>query len=104
MFLLDVVFFLANAVLDLAWWAVILAVIVQLLVNFNVLDTRNRFVWAVADGLYRVTEPMFARVRRVLPQIGSFDLSPLAVLLLITAAQMLLGAVRGYMMSGGLYF
>ena len=41
---LDVVFYLAGAVLDLAWWAVIIAVIVQLLVQFNVLDTRNRIV------------------------------------------------------------
>jgi YggT family protein len=101
---LDVVFFLAGAVLDLLWWAVILAVIVHLLVNFNVLDTRNRFVWMIADFLYRVTEPMFDRVRRYMPRFGAIDLSPLVVLLLISAAQLLLRAVRNYMLAAGVYF
>lgn len=101
---LDVVFFLLGAVLDLAWWAVILAVIVQLLVQFNVLDTRNRIVWMIADFLYRMTEPLFARVRRFLPRFGAIDLSPLVVLLLITAATILLGAIRGSLIRSGAYF
>jgi YggT family protein len=101
---LDVVFYLAGAVLDLLWWAVMLAVVVQLLVNFGVLDTRNRIVWTIADFLYRVTEPLFGRVRRILPSFGSIDLSPLVVLLLITACQMLLGAVRRSLFLNGMYF
>ena len=101
---LDVVFYLAGAVLDLLWWAVMLAVVVQLLVNFGVLDTRNRIVWTIADFLYRVTEPLFGRVRRVLPSFGAVDLSPLVVLLLITALQILLGAIRNDLFRAGLYF
>ncbi|MBW8268240.1 YggT family protein [Caldovatus sp. SYSU G05006] len=101
---MDAVFFLLQAALDLFWWAVVVAVIVQLLVQFGVLDTRNRFVWAVADFLYRITEPAFRRVRRWLPDLGAVDLSPLVVLLLITAAGILLNAVRRYMILGGLYF
>ena len=102
--ILDAVFFLLQAVLDLFWWAVILAVIVQLLVQFGVLDTRNRFVWVIADFLYRVTEPAFQRVRRWMPNFGPLDLSPLVVLLLITAASILLRAIRGYLIRGGIYF
>jgi YggT family protein len=101
---LDVVFYLADAVLNLLWWAVMLAVVVQLLVNFGVLDTRNRIVWTIADFLYRVTEPLFGRVRRVLPNFGPVDLSPLVVLLLITACQMLLGAIRRSLFLNGMYF
>ena len=55
MYLLDAVFFLIKALLDLLWWAVLLAAIVQTLIAFNVLDTRNRVVWTIADFLYRVT-------------------------------------------------
>ena len=55
-------FFLVRAALDLLWWAVLLAAIVQTLIAFNVLDTRNRVVWTVADFLYRLTEPLFRRV------------------------------------------
>ena len=102
--LLDAVFFLVRAVLDLLWWAVLLAVIAQLLIQFGVLDTRNRFVWTVADFLYRITEPLFRRVRAVLPNLGALDLSPLVVLLLITALQILLGAIRNYLFRAGLYF
>jgi YggT family protein len=101
---LDAVFFLASAVLDLLWWAVVLAVIVQMLVQFGVLDTRNRIVWTVADFLYRVTEPLFRKVRRVLPAFGPIDLAPLAVLLLITAGHIVLGATQRYLILGGLYF
>ncbi len=101
---LDVVFFLVRAVLDLLWWAVLLAVLVQLLISFNVLDTRNRFIWTVADFLYRLTEPLFSRLRRVLPQLGPVDLAPLAVLLLITATDMLVNAIRNSLITSGMYF
>jgi len=101
---LDAIFFLANAVLDLLWWAVILAVIVQMLIQFGVLDTRNKIVWTVADFLYRVTEPLFGRLRRILPSFGPVDLSPLVILLLITAGHIVLGAAQRYLIVGGLYF
>lgn len=101
---LDVVFFLAGALLDLAWWAVILATIVQLLVSFGILDTRNRIVWTIADFLYRVTEPMFAPIRRRLPRFGNFDLSPVVVLLLLQAGILLLNATRGALVRSGAYF
>jgi YggT family protein len=101
---LDAVFFLANSVLDLLWWAVILAVIVQMLIQFGVLDTRNKVVWTIADFLYRVTEPLFRRIRRILPTFGPVDLAPLAVLLLIKAVEIVLGASARSLMLAGLYF
>jgi len=102
--LLDAVFFLIRAGLDLLWWAVLLAAIVQTLMSFNVLDGRNRVVWTIADFLYRVTEPMLRPVRNRLPQLGGIDLSPLVVLLLITAVSIAVSATRGYMLQSGLYF
>jgi YggT family protein len=102
--LLDAVFFLVQAALDLFWWAVLLAAIVQTLMAFNVLDGRNRIVWTIADFLYRVTEPALRPIRNRLPNLGGVDLSPLVLLLLITAATMLVGALRRYMLMSGLYF
>ena len=102
--LLDAVFFLVQAALDLFWWAVLLAAIVQTLMSFNVLDGRNRIVWTIADFLYRVTEPALRPIRNRLPNFGGVDISPLVLLLLITAATMLVGAVRRYMLMSGLYF
>lgn len=102
--LLDAVFFLLQAGLDLFWWAVLLAAIVQTLMAFNVLDGRNRIVWTVADFLYRVTEPALRPLRQRLPNLGGIDLSPLVLLLGITAASIALAAIRGYMLHAGIYF
>jgi YggT family protein len=102
--ILDALFFLVMAGLNLLFWAVILAAIVSTLVSFGVLDTRNRFVWAIADFLYRATEPLLRPVRNRLPNLGGIDLSPLVVILLIQAAMLLVGAIQGYLIRGGLYF
>jgi YggT family protein len=102
--LLDAVFFLVQAGLDLFWWAVLLAAIVQTLLSFNVLDGRNRIVWTIADFLYRVTEPALRPIRNRLPHLGGIDLSPLVLLLLITAATIAVGALRSYLLRSGLYF
>ena len=55
----------------------------SLLVSFGVLDTRNRTVWTIGDFLARVTEPVLQPVRRVLPNFGAIDISPMVVLALI---------------------
>ncbi|MCS6930774.1 MAG: YggT family protein [Acetobacteraceae bacterium] len=102
--LLDALFYILSALLDLFWWAVVLAVVMNLLVAFQVLDTRNRFVWTVGDFLHRVTEPALRPIRRRLPNLGGVDLSPLVLLILITAAGILLYALRRYMMQAGVYF
>ncbi|WP_237216712.1 YggT family protein [Falsiroseomonas oryziterrae] len=102
--LLDAVFFLVQAGLDLFWWAVLIAAIVQTLMSFGVLDGRNRIVWTIADFLYRVTEPALRPIRNRLPHLGGVDLSPLVLLLLITAVSIGVGAVRRYMIMSGFYF
>ena len=64
-------------------WALILSCVFSMLFAFGVLDTRNRMVWNVGNFLNRLTEPVLAPVRRILPSFGNIDLSPLVVLLLI---------------------
>lgn len=77
----------ALLVLNLAWWIVILGVIMSWLIAFNVVDTRNRFVYQVADMLHRMTEPVYGPIRNILPAMGGIDLSPLVVLIGIFALQ-----------------
>lgn len=102
--ILDALFFLVQAGLNLFFWAVIIAAILSLLVNFGVLDTRNRLVWTLSDFFYRVTEPVLRPARNRLPNLGGIDISPLVVLLLIQAAMLLVAAIRGYMLRAGIYF
>ena len=70
-------------VLDIYKWIVIAAVIVSWLTAFNVINERNNFVRTLLTILYRLTEPVFRPIRRMIPEVGGLDLSPIIVLLLI---------------------
>jgi len=65
-------------VIQLYIWIVIASAILSWLIAFN---TQNRFVFTVADMLYRMTEPAMRPIRRVLPDLGGLDLSPVVLIL-----------------------
>ncbi len=77
------VFRLLLAVIDLYMWCVIIGVILSWLVAFNVVNMSNRFVYMVGDFLNRITEPALRPIRRVLPNLGNIDVSPLVLILLL---------------------
>jgi YggT family protein len=83
-------FWLIDQLIGLYVWALIIAAVFSLLVSFNVLDTRNRFVWTVGDFLYKVTEPALRPLRRFLPNMGGIDISPMILILLLYAARIFL--------------
>ena len=68
-------------VLDIYLFVVIAAVVVSWLIAFNVINTHNQFVNSVVRFLYAVTEPVFRRIRSVVPLVGGIDLSPLILVL-----------------------
>jgi YggT family protein len=74
-------------VLDLYVWLLIAAAILSWLVAFNVVNTRNPFVAAIAEFLYRITEPVLAPIRRALPNLGGLDISPIVLILIIMFIQ-----------------
>ena len=61
----------------------IASVIASWLITFNILNTRNQFIYTVLGFLYRLTEPVFRQIRRVIPPIGGFDLSPMILIILL---------------------
>ena len=98
--MITILFQIAQEILNLYKWAVILAAVMSMLVSFNVLDTRNRFVWMIGDFLYRITEPALRPIRRVIPTFGTIDLSPVALIFLIYVAQMLLARIYAAIVYG----
>lgn len=78
---------LLLAVVDIYRWAVILTIFISLLQTLGVLNVYNRFIMAVSDFLFQITEPLLQPLRRILPRIGMFDLSPLVLILLLGFAQ-----------------
>ena len=69
-------------------YVVIANVIISWLVAFHVLNTQNRFVYSILELTYRLTEPFLNRIRRYLPNLGAFDISPVILLMLIWIIQM----------------
>ncbi|HEY0329739.1 MAG TPA: YggT family protein [Rhodopseudomonas sp.] len=74
-------------VLDLYIWLLIASAILSWLIAFNVVNTRNQFVSSVSEFLYRITEPVLAPIRGIMPNLGGLDISPIIVILLIMFLQ-----------------
>jgi YggT family protein len=70
-------------VIQLYIWVVIASAILSWLIAFNVVNTQNRFVYSVADMLYRVTEPALRPIRSILPNLGGIDISPVILILIL---------------------
>ncbi len=81
---------LITTIIELYIWCLIISVILTWLVQFNVINTSNRFVYQIGDFLYRITEPVLGRVRAFIPSIGGIDLSPVVVILLLAFIQQLI--------------
>ena len=72
-------------VLDIAYWIILAHVIMSWLINFQVLNLRQPLVAQVWNGLNRILEPVYGRVRRLLPATAGIDFAPLLVLLAVFA-------------------
>ena len=83
-----IIYIVIMTILKYYSYVVIANVIISWLVAFNVLNTQNRFVYSILDFTYRLTEPFLNRIRRYLPNLGAFDISPIILLMLIWIIQM----------------
>ena len=83
-----IIYIVTMTILKYYSYVVIANVIISWLVAFNVLNTQNRFVYSILDFTYRLTEPFLNRIRRYLPNLGAFDISPVILLMLIWIIQM----------------
>ena len=73
---------LIDTVITLYVWLLIASAVLSWLIAFNVVNTRNRSCAQSADFLYRVTEPALRPIRRILPNLGGIDVSPIILILL----------------------
>jgi YggT family protein len=82
------IFYLALQILKLYSYVVIANVVISWLIAFKILNTHNRFVYSILELTYRLTDPFLNRIRRFLPNLGSLDISPIILLLLIWFIEM----------------
>ncbi len=99
--IVDFVCFVVSALLTAAMWAVILYVLSTWLLQFNVINMRNRVVYSIVHALDAVSRPLLRPIRRMVPPIGGMlDLSPFLLLVLIVGfLDYLLPAFQGWLHS-----
>jgi YggT family protein len=74
---------IVQLLLTVFTFIIVVQAIMSWLIAFNVINTYNEFVRSLWNGLRVVTEPVYRPVRRVLPDFGALDISPLVVLLIL---------------------
>ena len=79
-----------DVALNLFSWLLIASAIFSWLYAFNVVNPNNRFVGMIGEFLYRITEPALRPIRRILPDLGGIDISPIVLLLIIMFLRMFL--------------
>ena len=77
-------------IINLYKLVLLIYIIATWLINFNVINTSNRFIYSTIDVLYRLSEPSLRLVRRYVPTFGNIDISPIIVYLLLWFIQSLL--------------
>ena len=92
--MIDALFGIANLLLNVLVWIIIIQVILSWLFAFNVLNSSSQGVRAFVRALDRITDPLYRPIRRLLPDFGGIDFSPLVLILLIKIVQMLLGGAQ----------
>ena len=92
---------IADLLLGVLRWIIIIQAIMSWLVTFNVINTYNDFVRHVLLALDKITEPIYRPIRRIMPDFGALDLSPLVALLLIIILQMVIGHAQAQVMMAG---
>ena len=75
--------FMLHEVIWLYYWVLIISAVLSWLFAFRVLNTYNHTVRSIADLFWHLTEPVLRPIRRILPNLGGIDISPIVAILLL---------------------
>lgn len=98
--LINFVFFILDALLNLLVFAMIASAIISWLVAFDVINLRNPFIYSVVRFLDAVTRPVLAPFQKVIPPLGGVDISPIVAILVISGIQRYLLPAAGNALIG----
>ena len=80
---MNALLWLINTLITIYIWLLIAQAVLSWLVAFGIVNRYNRVVATIGDFLWRVTEPLLRPIRRVLPDLGGIDISPVILILLL---------------------
>jgi YggT family protein len=76
-----------NLAVSIVFYIIIIQAILSWLVAFEVINLRQPLVYNIWSGLNQITEPLYRPIRNVMPNMGGIDLSPIVVIFLLYALQ-----------------
>jgi YggT family protein len=98
--LIEFVFVILHYLIQAVIWLIIANAIISWLIVFEVVNMRNRIVRQIVTFLDAITRPILKPVRRIIPTMGGIDISPLVVIVVLSAAdQVLLPALANWLIS-----
>ena len=74
---------LISQIIELFIWLLIIQAILSWLIAFSILNTQSNFVNMVGNFLYKITEPLLRPIRKLLPEFGGVDISPVILIILL---------------------
>ncbi len=94
------IYWLVDTLFSIAFWLILGSVILSWLLAFNIVNGQNPTVRQIRYALHRITEPVLSPIRRILPDLGGIDISPIIALLgleflRITVMHTVLPAITG---------
>ncbi|QIK79969.1 YggT family protein [Sphingomonas piscis] len=98
--MLHAIFSVGHLLLNVLWWVVIIQVVLSWLFAFNVLNTSSNGIRQFALAMERLTDPIYRPIRRILPDFGGIDFSPLVLLILLQIGHILLNGVEASLLTG----
>jgi YggT family protein len=87
-------------IIQVAWFMAIVHIILSWLINFQVINLRQPIVASIWDGLNKLLDPIYGRIRRFLPDLGGIDLAPLVFLIGLYALEIIIRNNAGALTRG----
>jgi YggT family protein len=85
--LLDSIYQILQILLNVVWWIIIVQAVFSWLIAFNIINMHSDFVRNLHMTLEKITEPLYRPFRRIMPDFGALDLTPMVVLILVIILQ-----------------
>jgi YggT family protein len=89
-----------HMLLQVGIWIIIAQVVLSWLIAFNVVNMSNNFVRSIYMGIEKLLAPLYRPIRRFMPDLGGLDLTPMVLILLLIAGQMLIRGAATQIMLG----
>ena len=83
MIFIDFFMYVIYQILNLYKYSVIIYVIISMLISFNVININNQFISMIMNFLFKLIEPSLRIIRRIIPNFGSIDITPVILIILI---------------------